>query len=132
MYLSEKFKLREYIELTMERKRRKTIFDEFFGESIFKDLENIFEEGFPVRGGYSISIQQVGGKTIVNAKVSEEVDVEQLEKELRRKYPNAQINIEGGKPRIREVTEEKEEKGRDTKTLMQREARKPRIIVEDE
>jgi hypothetical protein len=119
----------------MDRRKRRTIFDEFFGESVFKDLEEIFEGGFPVGGGYSISIQQIGGKTIINAKVGEGVDVEQLEKELRRKYPNAQINIEGGRPRIREVDEKGEalkEKTVEKKTFMQGEVRKPRIIVEDE
>ena len=110
----------------MDRKRRKTIFDEFFGESIFED---IFGEKLPLGGGYSISIHQIGDKTVVNAKVGEGVDVEQLEKELRRKYPNAQINIEGGKPRIREVVEEE---SRGAKTPSQRESKKPRIIVEDE
>lgn len=111
----------------MVRKRRRSIFDEFFGESIFKDLEEMFEEGFPAGGGYSISIQQVGDKTIVNAKVSEGVDAAQLEKELRRRYPNAEIHIEGGRPKIMEVTE-----GKETEKFTLRESKKPRIIVEDD
>jgi hypothetical protein len=92
----------------MKRRRRRSIFD-IFDFSPFEEFEKIFE-GFPKLPGtgYSITVTQSGGKTIVHAKVGRDVDVGKLREELRRQYPSAQIVIEGGKPLIEEVREEAE------------------------
>ncbi|MGQ9530420.1 MAG: hypothetical protein ACUVQX_01695 [Candidatus Bathycorpusculaceae bacterium] len=91
----------------MSSKRKKSIIDEIFGGSIFEETEKFFEE-FPeeLEGGYSISVMQTPEGTKVLANVGKNVDADTLKKQLQRKYPNAKIEIEGGKkePLIKEIS----------------------------
>jgi hypothetical protein len=97
------------------KKKRRSIIDELFGGSPFGDMESPFDN-FP-ESGYSISVVQTPEGTKVRAKAGKDTDVNTLKKQLQQKYPNAKIEIEGGKkePLIREIstkslTKEKEEK----------------------
>ena len=90
------------------RKRRKSIFDELFGGSIFDEIDGFFKE-FPegeLSEGYSISITQTPEGTKVKARVGKNVDVNALERRLKQQYPGAKIEIEGGRrePLIREIS----------------------------
>jgi hypothetical protein len=93
--------------MSSKKKRRKSIIDELFGNSLFEDAERFFEE-FPeeLEGGYSINVVQTPEGTKVHAKVGKNVDVEALKRQLQREYPNAKIEIEGGKkePLIKEIS----------------------------
>jgi len=106
--------------MSERKKRRRSIFDVF---------EEIFEEPFldtdlPVRGGYSISITQINGKTTIHVKADRNTNITELKRSLKEQYPNAEIIIEGGKPMIEEIgREEKEVEGK-------REGRKKHHIVE--
>lgn len=86
--------------MTFQKKRRKSIIDELFGTSLFEDFPEELE------GGYSISVVQTPEGTKVKAKVGKDVDVNTLKRQLQREYPNAQIEIEGGKtePLIKEIS----------------------------
>jgi hypothetical protein len=86
--------------MAFQKKRRKSIIDTLFGTSIFED----FPEG--LEGEYSISVVQTPEGTKVKAKVGKDVDANALKRQLQREYPNAQIEIEGGKtePLIREIS----------------------------
>jgi hypothetical protein len=91
-----------------EKRRRKSIINEFFGGSIFDEIDQLFKE-FPegeIASGYSISVTQTPEGTKVKAKVGKDVDVNMLRKRLQQQYPGAQIEIEGGKqePLIREIS----------------------------
>ncbi|MGC8998420.1 MAG: hypothetical protein ACP5JW_03345 [Candidatus Bathyarchaeia archaeon] len=91
-----------------EKRRRKSIIDEFFGGSFFDEIDELFKE-FPegeIGSGYSISVTQTPEGTKVKAKVGKDVDVNMLRKRLQQQYPGAQIEIEGGKqePLIREIS----------------------------
>jgi len=101
--------------MSSKKKRRRSIIDDLFGSSMFEEMKTAFNE-FP-EGGYSISVTQTSEGTKVRAKVGKNTDVNVLRKQLQQKYPNAQIEIEGGRrePLIREIstktlTEEKNEK----------------------
>jgi len=92
-----------------KKRKRKSIIDEFFGKSSFGDMETAFEElseSGGLEGGYSINVVQTSEGTKVHAKVGEDVNVDTLRKRLQQKYPNAKIEIEGGKsePLIREIS----------------------------
>jgi len=89
--------------MSSQRKRKRSIIDELFGSSLF-DEAKVFSE-FP-EGGYSISVTQTPEGTKVQAKVGKDTDVNALRKQLQQQYPNAQIEIEGGKqqPMIREIS----------------------------
>ncbi|MGB9741068.1 MAG: hypothetical protein ACP5IM_04235 [Candidatus Bathyarchaeia archaeon] len=102
--------------MSLQRKRRRSIIDELFGTSMFEEFPEEASEG-----GYSISVVQTPEGTKVKAKVGKDVDVSSLRKQLQREYPNAQIEIEGGKtePLIREIStktfkkeNQKEERGK--------------------
>lgn len=87
-------------------------------EELFKEFS---EDAFT--SGYSISVIQTPEGTKVKAKVGKDVDVNTLKKQLERQYPNAKIEIEGGKqePLIREIStkpihEEKTNKKEQNKT----------------
>ncbi|MEM3577549.1 MAG: hypothetical protein QXX51_03730 [Candidatus Bathyarchaeia archaeon] len=86
--------------MAFQKKRKKSIIDELFGASIFEDFPEELE------GGYSISVVQTPEGTKVKAKVGKDVDANALRRQLQREYPNAQIEIEGGKtePLIREIS----------------------------
>ncbi len=91
------------------KKRRFGLFDDLF-ESFFSDFEEMFN-GFS-GGGYSISVYTTPEGTIVEATVSDDVDVEEFRKSLEARYPNAKIIIKGGKQakRIERVSEKFEKK----------------------
>jgi hypothetical protein len=91
-----------------KRRRRRTIFD-LFDLSPFEEFDKVFESLDKMKtfeSGYSITVTQSGGKTVVHAKVGKDVDVGKVREELQMSYPGAQIIIEGGKPIIEEVKEE--------------------------
>jgi len=87
----------------MPSKKRKSLIDELFGDSIFEDLDKLFE-GEIESSGYSISVTQTPEGTKVYAKVGKDTDVNALRRELEQQYPGAQIEIEGGRPLIREIS----------------------------
>lgn len=96
----------------MKRKKRKSIFDLFFGESIFNKWDKLFET-MGLEGGYSISVIQTPEGTKVHVKAGENVDVAGLRRKLESRYPGAEIVIEGGKPLIQELSvREVEEEGK--------------------
>jgi len=88
----------------MRRKKKRSIIDELFGSSIFNDTESLFDNS-PTTG-YSISVVQTPEGTKVKAKVGKDADANAVKKQLRQQYPNAKIEIEGGKttPLIREIS----------------------------
>ena len=90
--------------MEMPRKKRRSIIDDLFGGSLFNDTELVSNE-FPDTG-YSISVVQTPEGTKVKAKVGKNTDATALEKQLQQQYPNAKIEIEGGKtePLIREIS----------------------------
>lgn len=99
------------------RRKRKSIIDELFGGSPFTDMKSFLDK-FP-ESGYSISVVQTPKGTKVRAKIGKNTDVKMLRKQLQQQYPNAEIEIEGGRkePLIREIatknlTKEKEKKQR--------------------
>jgi len=96
--------------MSSKRKRKRSIIDELFGGSIFNEAETFFDES--PGSGYSISVTQTPEGTKVRAKVGKDTDVNKLKKQLQQQYPNAEIEIEGGRkePLIREIS---------TKTLKQ-------------
>ena len=87
----------------MSRKKKRSIIDELFGGSIFDDAESLLKS---TQTGYSISVVQTPEGTKVKAKVGKNTDPNALRKQLQQQYPNAKIEIEGGKtkPLIREVS----------------------------
>jgi len=94
----------------MSRRKRKSIFDSFFNDSWFEEWEKMFEkfEDMSIGSGYSISITQTPEGTEIHVKAGEDVDVEDLKRDLERKYPGAKIFIEGGR-KAREIVEIREE-----------------------
>ncbi|MEM3458753.1 MAG: hypothetical protein QXN36_03900 [Candidatus Bathyarchaeia archaeon] len=85
-------------------KRGRSIIDDLFGSSIFEETESFFNE-FP-ESGYSISVTQTPEGTKVRAKIGKDADADALRRQLQQKYPNAEIEIEGGRkePLIREIS----------------------------
>jgi hypothetical protein len=77
--------------MSSQRKRRRSVIDDLFGGS-----DNLFDEEFP-SSGYSISVVQTPEGTKVKAKIGKDTDANTLRKRLQQQYPNAQIEIEGGK-----------------------------------
>lgn len=90
--------------MSFQKKRKRSIIDELFGGSIFEEMETFFDD--VPEGGYSISVVQTPEGTKVKAKVGKDADVNALRRRLQQQYPNAKIEIEGGKkePLIREVS----------------------------
>jgi len=87
----------------MHRKKKRSIIDKLLGDSIFNNTESPFDKS-PTTG-YSISVVQTPEGTKVKAKVGKNTDANALKKQLQQQYPNAKIEIEGGKtkPLIREI-----------------------------
>lgn len=87
----------------MPHKKKRSIIDELFRGSTFNDVESLSAD-FP-ETGYSISVVQTSQGTKVKAKVGKNTDVNMFRKQIQQQYPNAEIEIEGGKtkPLIREV-----------------------------
>jgi len=97
------------------RRKRRSIIDELFGDSLFDDLESSIDDASG--SGYSISVVQTPEGTRVKVKAGKDVNVNMLKRQLQMQYPNAKIEIEGGReePLIKEIStksliEEKEEK----------------------
>ncbi len=90
--------------MSSRMKRKRSIIDELFGGSIFEETESCFNE-FP-ESGYSISVTQTPEGTKVRAKIGKDADADALRRQLQQKYPNAEIEIEGGRkePLIREIS----------------------------
>ncbi|MBS7617468.1 hypothetical protein KEJ25_02505 [Candidatus Bathyarchaeota archaeon] len=93
----------------MKRGKRRSFFDEIFGEmeKEFERFEKFFQESEVGDYGYSINVTESGGKTKVYVKAGKNVDASELKKMLRERYPGAEIIVEGGKPLIEEVEGEK-------------------------
>jgi len=87
----------------MPGKKRRSLIDELFGGSLFEDLDKLFDEEIE-NSGYSISVTQTPEGTKVYAKVGKNTDVNALRRQLEQQYPGAQIEIEGGRPLIREIS----------------------------
>jgi len=90
--------------MSSQRRRKRSIIDELFGGSMFEETETLLDE-LP-ESGYSISVVQTPEGTKVRAKVGKDTDVNALRKQLQQRYPDAQIEIEGGRkePLIREIS----------------------------
>jgi len=101
--------------MASQRKRKRSIIDELFGNSLFDETKLLDE--FPA-SGYSISVVQTPRGTKVKAKVGKDTDVNALKKQLQQQYPNAEIEIEGGRkePLIKEIS---------TKTIKKENNEKP-------
>lgn len=85
-----------------EKKKRRGIFDDLFGFSLFDEIDSMFEnllEGFGEgsSGGYSIQVVYTDEGPVVYAELSDNMDAEQFRKMLEQKYPGAKIVIKGGK-----------------------------------
>jgi len=96
------------IVLPPEKRRRRSFIEEFFGDSLFDEVDGLFKEFSEgeFTGGYSISVVQTPEGTKVKAKIGKDTDANALRKQLERQYPGAKIEIEGGKqePLIREIS----------------------------
>ena len=98
------------------RKKRRSFLDDLLDRSLFDEIDEIFEsfEKEKVGEGYSITVTQTPQGTKVHAKADNNIDINELRRRLEQQYPGAQIEIEGGKPLIREIStrpvEEKESK----------------------
>ena len=98
----------------MSHKRKRSIIDDLLGD-FFDDLESSFDDFSG--SGYSISVVQTPEGTKIRVKAGKDTDVNSLKRQLQQQYPNAEIEIEGGReePLIKEVSTksivtEKEEK----------------------
>ena len=98
----------------MSHKRKRSIIDDLFGD-FFDDFEASFDDFSG--SGYSISVVQTPEGTKIRVKAGKDTDVNSLKRQLQQQYPNAEIEIEGGReePLIKEVSTksivtEKEEK----------------------
>jgi hypothetical protein len=80
--------------MSSQKKHRRSIIDELFGSLPINETD--FSDEFP-DSGYSIGVSQTPEGTKVRAKVGKDTDTNALRKQLEQKYPNAQIEIEGGK-----------------------------------
>jgi len=91
-----------------EKRRKRSLINGIFDGSIFDEVENIFKdlEKAELSSGYSINVIQTPEGTKVKAKVSKDIDVDALRRQLEKQYPNAKIEIEGGRqePLIREIS----------------------------
>jgi len=98
----------------MPRKKKRSIIDELFEGSLFNNTESLFDNSST--SGYSISVVQTPEGTKVKAKIGKNTDANAVKKQLQQQYPNAKIEIEGGKPLIREIStktlKHKSEKGK--------------------
>jgi hypothetical protein len=81
--------------MSSPKKRKKSIIDEFFSGSLFDEREAFSNEAS--EGGYSISVVQTPKGKKVKAKVGKDADTDALRRQLQQQYPNAEIEIEGGR-----------------------------------
>jgi hypothetical protein len=90
--------------MSSHRKRKRSIIDDLYGNSMFEETEKFL--GKFSESGYSMSVTQTPEGTKVRAKVGKDTDANTLRKQLQQQYPNAEIEIEGGKqePLIKEIS----------------------------
>ena len=95
------------------QEEKKNFVDKLFGGSLFDEMDEIFERfgKQEMSSGYSINVTQTPEGTKVYAKVGKETNVNELRRRLQQQYPGAQIEIEGGKPLIREISTKPVEEG---------------------
>ena len=85
----------------MPRRRRSPFdifreFDELF-EKLWRELPSV---DLPIEGSYSIEMYQgPDGKMTIKVRLGPDADRRKVEEELRRRYPNAEIIVEGGRER---------------------------------
>jgi len=98
-----------------DKKRKKSIIDEFFEGSLFEETDEMFKrfEKGEMSNGYSIRVTQTPEGTKVYAKVGKDTDVSEVKRRLQQQYPDAQVEIEGGKPLIREISTKSVEEEKD-------------------
>lgn len=101
----------------MTKRKRRSIFDDWFGSSIFDELEDMFDKAFSsleggLTGSYSIQVTYTDKGPVVYAELSDDMDADEFRKMLEQKYPGAKIVIKGGKSseKFKVVKKEKEEK----------------------
>ncbi|NIQ06163.1 MAG: hypothetical protein GWO20_10690 [Candidatus Korarchaeota archaeon] len=75
----------------MDKKKRSWV-EKFFDEQ-FRGFDSLSDQG----GGYSVQVTQTPEGTVVKAQISGDMDRDKMKRQLERKYPNAKIEIEGGK-----------------------------------
>jgi hypothetical protein len=114
----------------MSKRKKKSIFDELFDFSIFDEFEEMFNEESLGESGYYINVTQTNGKTKVYVKAGENVDIASLKEDLKRKYPGAEIIIEGEKPLLEEIKIEPIEKKEENKIKIQKKEKKTSLIEE--
>ena len=102
----------------MPRKKKRSLIEELFRGSFFKEINDVFTrlDKETLQGGYSISVTQTPEGVRVYAKVGKDVNVNELRRKLQQEYPGAEIEIDGGEPLIREIStkslkEKRENKG---------------------
>ncbi len=86
----------------MPKKKRRDIFDDLFGSSIFDEIESMFSDVFSdmgsgITGSYSIQVTYTDEGPVVYAELSDDIDANEFRKMLEQKYPGAKIVIRGGK-----------------------------------
>ena len=114
----------------MSKRKKKSIFDELFDFSIFDEFEEMFNEESLGESGYYINVTQTNGKTKVYVKAGENVDIASLKEDLKRRYPRAEIIIEGEKPLLEEIKIEPIEKKEEDKIKIQKKEKKTSLIEE--
>jgi len=90
--------------------------DRSFGGTLFDEMDELFENG-TMSSGYVINVTQTPEGTKVHAKVGKSTEANELKSRLQQQYPNTQIEIEGGRSLIREVSPQlvEEKKNMDNK-----------------
>lgn len=94
------FQNKEWCVRVSRNRKRKDFFDEFFGGSLFKDMEKMLEgmEGGRSGTGYSIQVTQGPGGTEVYAKAGKNTEVTSLRKQLQQQYPTPRSTLKEENP----------------------------------
>jgi len=113
-----------------EKKKKRGFFDSFFdfGEEDFLSSDDLQSGG----SGYSISVTyDERGKPVVQVKIRGEVDVNELRRDLKERYPDAKIEGLNEKPLIRVIGEDKEpeKKTKERKSKKSKKDEKPLMRV---
>ena len=103
----------------MRERKRKSLFEEFLSMDVFEEFDRLFKSLPKTGAGYSITVSQTGGKTVVKAKVSGNISQTEIRRELEAQYPGAEIIIEGGKPLIEEVEVKRLKEGKRRKLIVE-------------
>lgn len=86
----------------MTKKKKRSIFDDIFGFSLFDEIEEVFNKAFEgfeggFTGSYSMQVVYTDEGPVVYAELSDDMDANEFRKMLEQKYPGAKIVIKGGK-----------------------------------